>query len=277
MALFRHRRLTATEHSLEQSAVFALDCGPRRDGKRHGARGTLSSMLRPGPICRLAPVFVLLTVSVNARAAEHITLSTGFDLVCAHRVAEGAKTRLYFDSGSTNYLEVDTASIAADELLPDPPAVPPPNKPVGPEVLTPSELHEMLLGVGAAHDLDVDLLASVVHAESGARVHARSRAGAQGLMQLMPGTAAELGVHDPFAPKENVSGGAAYLDALLRRYHNNVAWALAAYNAGPGAVDRWHGIPPYRETRLYVARIIHEFNRRYAARETAASLALAAK
>jgi soluble lytic murein transglycosylase-like protein len=86
-------------------------------------------------------------------------------------------------------------------------------------------------------------------------------------MQLMPRTAAELGVGNTFAPSENVSGGTAYLDGLLKRYHDNLALALAAYNAGPAAVDRWHGIPPYRETQVYVARVIHEFNRRIAARK----------
>jgi soluble lytic murein transglycosylase-like protein len=86
-------------------------------------------------------------------------------------------------------------------------------------------------------------------------------------MQLMPGTAQQLGVTDSFAPDQNVRGGAAYLDWLLTRYHDNLVLALAAYNAGPEAVDRYHGIPPYHETRVYVARVVHEFNRRVAARE----------
>jgi soluble lytic murein transglycosylase-like protein len=89
-------------------------------------------------------------------------------------------------------------------------------------------------------------------------------------MQLMPATAKDLGVADSFKPEENVRGGATYLDALLTRYHDNLALALAAYNAGPEAVAKYHGIPPYRETQAYVARVIHEFNRRVLAREAEA-------
>ena len=123
-------------------------------------------------------------------------------------------------------------------------------------------MHQLIARAGAAHNLDVDLLASVVRAESGGNTLAVSRTGAQGLMQLMPGTAAQLGVNDSFRADQNINGGTAYLDALLLRYHDNLALALAAYNAGPAAVDKYHGVPPYRETRVYVARVIREFNRR---------------
>jgi soluble lytic murein transglycosylase-like protein len=89
----------------------------------------------------------------------------------------------------------------------------------------------------------------------------------------MPATAKDLGVADSFKPEENLRGGATYLDQLLTRYQDNLALALAAYNAGPEAVDKYHGIPPYRETRAYVARVIHEFNRRVLAREAEAKRA----
>jgi soluble lytic murein transglycosylase-like protein len=128
--------------------------------------------------------------------------------------------------------------------------------------LTDADVHQLISKAGANHNLDVDLLASVVRAESGGNIHAVSRTGAQGLMQLMPGTAAELGVADSFRADQNINGGTAYLDELLVKYHDNLALALAAYNAGPAAVDKYHGVPPYRETRIYVARVIREFNRR---------------
>lgn len=205
-----------------------------------------------------------------ARAAERITLTNGFSLICDHRAASPTadKVRLYMDAGSENFIEVAPGEIASSETVTMPPVrAAEPASATKEEKLTPADLHQLLNKAGAAHNLNADLLASVVREESGGRPHAVSRAGAEGLMQLMPGTAAKLGVEDAFAPGENIRGGTAYLDSLLKRYHDNLALALAAYNAGPAAVDRWHGIPPYRETRVYVARVIHEFNRRVAARK----------
>jgi hypothetical protein len=222
--------------------------------------------------------------ALPAGAAERVTLSNGFEQICDHHEVVAGKYRLYTGKGFGSYIEFPVDQIAGIEITPDPPPEPvaPMEKtpPAGAPVtsvadakLTPGDLHEMLASAGTAHNLDEDLLASVVKAESNGNVRAVSRAGAKGLMQLMPGTAADLGVEDSFRPEQNVRGGSAYLDSLLTRYHDNVALALAAYNAGPAAVDKYHGIPPYRETKLYVARVIHEFNRRVKARERLAAAA----
>lgn len=217
------------------------------------------------PVKFLSAALALLCLAAAAHAAERVTLKNGFDLVCDHRATQGDKVRLYMDAAGTNYMDVDASEIASVETVTPPAAPAPQAAPVssGPERLSESELRPMLARAGAAYDIDTDLLASVVRAESAGHARAISRAGAQGLMQLMPGTAAGLGVANSFAPAQNIDGGTAYLNQLLIRYHDNLQLALAAYNAGPAAVDRWHGIPPYRETRAYVARVIHEYNRRY--------------
>lgn len=233
----------------------------------------------------LVPVLAAATLlaAASAHAAERITLTNGYDLICDHRapagVPLGSRVRLYMDSAGQNFIEVAPDQIATSQIvkLPAPPAQKPAAAPAPETNLSPAELHQLLATAGEAHDLNEDLLASVVRAESAGHPRAVSRAGAEGLMQLMPGTAANLGVSNAFAPGENVRGGTAYLDSLLKRYHENLALALAAYNAGPAAVDRWHGIPPYRETRLYVARVIHEFNRRVAARRAHALAQVASK
>lgn len=200
-------------------------------------------------------------VTKTAQAAELVTLRSGFTVTCASRESVSPGTvRLHFPgrgASAQNYMDVSADSIAAVESAPD--------------VMEPAaRLHQplntaaLMQSAGAAHNVNVALLASVVKAESAGNPLAESRAGARGLMQLMPSTAAHFGVADSFSPAGSLGGGSAYLDQLLTRYHENITLALAAYNAGPGAVDRYHGVPPYRETRLYVARVIREFNRRVA-------------
>ena len=228
----------------------------------------------------------LAALSPFAGAAERITLRNGFEMRCDHHAEVEGRTRLYLSAGEDSYIEFRPEEIAEIEKLPDPPAAPKtaenssgPTSSAGPKPsansrrdakLSAADLGEMLTQAGHAHNLDVDLLASLVKAESNGDARAVSRAGAKGLTQLMPATAKDLGVADSFKPEENVRGGATYLDALLTHYHDNLALALAAYNAGPGAVAKYHGIPPYRETQAYVARVIHEFNRRVLAREAEA-------
>jgi len=207
----------------------------------------------------LAAAVAAAALSPAAHALEHITLTTGFDYKCTHHEAvDATHVRLFFSPAAEGLPEgsqdIDATLIAAVELLPDPP------KPAPTVVaIAPSDIPTLIANAGVQRNIDVDLLYSVIHTESGFRANAVSPAGARGLMQLMPATARDLGVEDSFKPDQNINGGTAYLDQLLTRYHDDLKLALAAYNAGPLAVDRYHGIPPYRETHAYVARVIKEF------------------
>jgi soluble lytic murein transglycosylase-like protein len=201
--------------------------------------------------------------SLAAHGLERVTLRNGFSYDCARQESIAAgRVRLFTSADGNNFIDIPAAEIAAVETLPDPAAAVV-SQTAGVTAASPAtDIPTLLHQAGSWHNIDVELLASVVHAESDFNTRAVSRTGARGLMQLMPGTAAQLGVHDAFQPGENIAGGAAYLDALLTRYHDNLALALAAYNAGPGAVDHYHGVPPFRETRAYVARVMTEFKRR---------------
>ncbi|HZO38013.1 MAG TPA: lytic transglycosylase domain-containing protein [Methylomirabilota bacterium] len=122
-------------------------------------------------------------------------------------------------------------------------------------------IDEHIKEVAARHGVRADLVAAVIEAESDFNPRAVSRRGARGLMQLMPKTAKRLGVADPFDPKENIEGGVKHLRAMMDRFDNNIPLALAAYNAGEVAVIKYRGVPPYRETRAYVKRIMKRLDR----------------
>lgn len=122
----------------------------------------------------------------------------------------------------------------------------------------PAEIEQLIQSKGAKYDVDPNLIRAVIRQESGFNASAGSPAGAQGLMQLMPATAAGLGVTDPLNAEQNVDGGVRYLKQQLDTFDGDVRKALAAYNAGPGAVRKYDGVPPYPETQNYVAKITAE-------------------
>jgi len=216
-------------------------------------------------------IFVLnvaLGVPLAASAGDVAMLRNGFSIRHQRREVIGSVTRLYLasESGSKDagYVDVPTADI--DHFEPDllMPAAEPRH--------SSRNLPDVINAASNRHKLDPDLISSVIHAESGFNVRAVSPKGAQGLMQLMPQTSAQLGVADPFDPSANVDGGTRYLRELLQRYNFDLIKALAAYNAGPQRVEQYHGVPPYYETQAYVARVVRDFNRKKLAEHKAASL-----
>jgi len=117
-----------------------------------------------------------------------------------------------------------------------------------------------ILEVSRRHALDHRLIKALIRAESRFDPLAVSPRGAMGLMQLMPETARDMGVADPFDPRENIEGGARYLKRLLNRFNNDLTLALAAYNAGPQTVTRYGGVPPYEETRAYLKKVMRFYS-----------------
>jgi soluble lytic murein transglycosylase-like protein len=126
----------------------------------------------------------------------------------------------------------------------------------GPHFIPAGQLNQIVETQSREHQIPASLIRAVITQESGADPSAISTAGAMGLMQLMPGTAQAYGVGNPFDPVQNVDGGAAYLADLVREYHGNLRLALAAYNAGSGAVAKYRGVPPYAETQAYVRSVL---------------------
>jgi len=213
----------------------------------------------------IAYAVTALLASMPATAADLAVLRNGFTIRHEHRDITGANTRLFLGNDPTNYVDVPTAEI--DHFEQDLTPTSPP-KPVAAPA-PPVSVAEAVNGSSQRYHLDPDLVNSVIRAESAFNPHAVSRKGAQGLMQLMPQTANSLGVGDAFDPRTNVDAGTRYLRILLERYNFDLIKALAAYNAGPLRVEQYGGVPPYRETHAYVARIVRDFNRKKVAEEKA--------
>jgi soluble lytic murein transglycosylase-like protein len=194
-------------------------------------------------------------------AAEIANLRNGYSITHEHHETLGEATRLYLGEDTSSYVDVATSQIESFE------AAPTEQKLAGSQVSSIQDLNGIINSASARSEIDADFIASVIRAESANNPRAVSRKGARGLMQLMPQTANNLGVKNSFDPAENIDGGVRYLRALLLQYNGDAAKALAAYNAGPQRVRQYNGVPPYRETHAYVARIINDYNRKKLAQQ----------
>ena len=232
-------------------------------------------------------------------AGEVAVLKNGFSIRHERREVVGDVTRLYVNADGSSFVDVPTAEIEHFEAAAEEPAglsasgsrlpvsgsrlpVSGSRLPVSGSRLpvseksstgfpprTTTDLNQVVNEASGRYRLDPDLVNSVIKAESAFNVHAVSPKGARGLMQLMPGTASQLGVPNAFDAQANVEGGTKYLRELLERYNFDLVKALAAYNAGPQRVEQFGGVPPYYETRAYVAKIVRDFNKKKVAQDKA--------
>jgi soluble lytic murein transglycosylase-like protein len=255
---------------------------------------------------RILTVTALLVLAqMSAFAGQIAILRNGFSIHFDRKEQNANSTRLFTPTGYLDIASNQILSFEEDEtpIVPEPPAAPATqltgpslaakpvvkqpvanplpavqpvaiNKVTAPATtaVTAIDLDQVVREASNKNRLDPDFVSSVIMAESNFKTHAVSKKGAQGLMQLMPATAAQLGVADPFDPRANVEAGAAHLSALLDRYNNDPIKALAAYNAGAHRVKQYNGVPPYRETRAYINKIVRDFNAKKRAQMKAAGV-----
>lgn len=200
--------------------------------------------------------------AISPAHAEIVYLTSGRTMNVAGHRFEGDMAVLALRSGGEMSMpKALVAKVAPDEV----PWVPPvprsmgsvpgvPGVPRVPNVVAPAKVEALIARAAAAHDVDANLVRAVIKVESAFRPKARSHKGAMGLMQLMPATARQYGVRNAYDPAENIDAGVRHLRRLLDRY--DVRLAVAAYNAGEGTVERYGGVPPYRETRNYVRKVL---------------------
>jgi soluble lytic murein transglycosylase-like protein len=203
---------------------------------------------------RLTVLFFAGLVALAASARADIAVLTNGQTfkVTAQRVEESFVYLSLKDGGEIGVSAESLRGLVPDEVIDEVAAAPAGS----------GDLRELAAAAARRHRLDPSLVLAVVSVESAFRPEAVSPKGALGLMQLMPATAASLGVKDAFDPAENLDGGARHLGSLLALYGGDLQRALAAYNAGAGAVGRYNGIPPYRETRAYVKKVLERYQPR---------------
>ena len=203
---------------------------------------------------------LMLALAAQSLAGEFAVLATGFRLHADRHEMDGATVKLFQKDGG--YTQLDASLVTGFEMEVEAPApvAETPAVAAAQPVAAPKTPRELVDAAARKNGLPPNFVHSVVAAESGYKTEAVSPKGAVGLMQLMPATAQTYGVnaHDP---SQNVEAGAAYLRELLIKYNGDARLALAAYNAGPGAVSKYNGVPPYAETQTYIERVLQKYKR----------------
>jgi hypothetical protein len=196
-------------------------------------------------VMRLLLLFPLVFLAASSARAEYVVLRSGQRLSVTGYQLLGDKYRLQLNGGSVEMPAEDVVTIEPEEVFHSAP----------PADTAKAPYRELIQAAASRYSVDADLITSVIAAESNFDPRAVSRRNARGLMQLLPETAARLGVKNIFDPGDNIDGGTRYLRDLLQRYRNDLALTLAAYNAGPERVRQYGSVPPFAETRSYVRRV----------------------
>jgi hypothetical protein len=194
----------------------------------------------------------LVLLTAQALRAEYVVIRSGQRLKVTGYQLLGDKYRLQMTGGSVEIAAVDVVAIEPEDVF-----TPLPAKPIA----TKPPYRELVEAAAARYGVDADLITSVIAVESNFDPKALSRKNARGLMQLLPETAARLGVQNIYDPQENIDGGTRYLRELLQTYNNDVVLALAAYNAGPERVQQYGRVPPFAETISYVRRVKRSYDK----------------
>ncbi len=214
-------------------------------------------MIKTRPSPPAATLLLLLSVlaalsSAAPALAETAVLRNGLRLHITGYQRDGEIIQLHVPGGRVALRAADVVSIEPEDYFPLRATEAPSDTPYA----------QIIRAAAQKHGVDADLISSVITAESDFNPRAVSPKRARGLMQLMPATAAQLAVSDPFDPAQNVDAGTRYLKQLLETYGQDLTLALAAYNAGPERVARYRGVPPFPETRAYVRRVLADYSQR---------------
>jgi len=213
-------------------------------------------------LTRLGSALLLICVACPPTYAEYVVLRSTQRLHVTRYQLNGDTYHLQLQGGTADIPASEVAGIEPEDIF----------YPIPRVETSKAPFRELIQAAAARYAVDPDLITSVIAAESNFDPRAISRRNARGLMQLLPQTAARLGVRNIFDPAENINAGSQYLSELLKRYNNNLALTLAAYNAGPQTVQRYRSVPPYRETQNYVQKV----GRSYAQRKSGVSSATGA-